>query len=174
MGAGDINELMRSIFRDYYIGSLLLWKGKDENFEALSCEAIYGFEGSDGRTDIVLDGQQRLTAMYYAFMAPDKPAPKRRNRFLYFIRVDHFMAEAYDDAFIYDWTRGGVNLLSDRTRQFETHMFPLSIVGAGGWELPNWVQVMSSTGVKRRRHSKELRPNLPRTMRRTRRSLAST
>ena len=25
----DINELMRSIFRDYYIGSLLLWKGKD-------------------------------------------------------------------------------------------------------------------------------------------------
>ena len=137
---GDINELMRSIFRDYYIGSLLLWKGKDENFKALSCEAIYGFEGSDDRTDIVLDGQQRLTAMYYAFMAPDKPAPKRRNRFLYFIRVDHFMDEAYDDAFIYDWTRGGVNLLSDRTRQFETHMFPLSIVGAGGWELPNWVQ----------------------------------
>ena len=61
----DIKELMSSIFRDYYIGSLLLWKGKDENFEALSCEAIYGFEGGDGRTDIVLDGQQRLTAMYY-------------------------------------------------------------------------------------------------------------
>ena len=51
----DIKELMRSIFRDYYIGSLLLWKGKDENFEALSCEAIYGFEGGDVRTDIVLD-----------------------------------------------------------------------------------------------------------------------
>ena len=24
----DISALMRSIFRDYYIGSLLLWKGK--------------------------------------------------------------------------------------------------------------------------------------------------
>ena len=136
----DIKELMSSIFRDYYIGSLLLWKGKDENFEALSCEAIYGFEGRDGRTDIVLDGQQRLTAMYYAFMAPNNPAPSRRNRFLYFIRVDRFMDEAHDDAFIYDWTRRGLNLLSDRTRQFEEHMFPLSVVGAGGWELPNWVQ----------------------------------
>ena len=136
----DIKELMSSIFRDYYIGSLLLWKGKDENFESLSCEAIYGFEGADGRTDIVLDGQQRLTAMYYAFMAPDKPAPSRRNRFLYFIKVDRFMDEAYDDAFIYDWTRGGLNLLSDRTRQFNEHIFPLSVVGAGGWELPNWVQ----------------------------------
>ena len=136
----DIKELMSSIFRDYYIGSLLLWKGKDENFEALSCEAIYGFEGGDGRTDIVLDGQQRLTAMYYAFMAPNKPAPNRRNRFLYFIKVDRFMDEAYDDAFIYDWTRRGLNLLSDRTRQFKEHMFPLSVVGAGGWELPNLVQ----------------------------------
>ena len=137
----DIRELMSSIFRDYYIGSLLLWKGKNENFEALSCEAIYGFEGGDGRTDIVLDGQQRLTAMYYAFMAPNKPVSKRRrNRFLYFIKVDRFMDEAYDDAFIYDWTRRGLNLLGDRARQFEEHMFPLSVVGAGGWELPNWVQ----------------------------------
>lgn len=136
----DINELMRSIFRDYYIGSLLLWKGKKENFEALCCEPIYGFAGRDGRTDIVLDGQQRLTAMYYAFMAPDRAAPRRRNRFLYFIKVDRFMEEAYDDAFVYDWTRRGLNLLKDRERQFEEHMFPLSVIGAGGWELPNWVQ----------------------------------
>ena len=136
----DINELMRSIFRDYYIGSLLLWKGKDENFDALSCEAIYGFEGRDGRTDIVLDGQQRLTAMYYAFMAPDISAPKRRNRFLYFIKVDRFMDEAYDDAFVYDWTRRGLNLLDDRNSQFGAHMFPLSVIGTGGWDLANWVQ----------------------------------
>ena len=41
----DIKELMRSIFLDYYIGSLLLWKGKKENFDALSCEDVYGFKG---------------------------------------------------------------------------------------------------------------------------------
>ncbi len=137
----DINELMRSIFRDYYIGSLLLWKGKNENFEALSCEPIYAFEGGDDRTDIVLDGQQRLTAMYYAFMAPNKPAPKRHNRFLYFIRVDLFMDEVHDEAFVYYWTRRGSNLLNNRTRQFEEHMFPLAVVGSDDhWALPNWAQ----------------------------------
>ena len=136
----DINELMRSIFRDYYIGSLLLWKGKNDTFRALSCEPIYGFEGSDRRTDIVLDGQQRLTAMYYAFVAPNRPTPNRRNRFLYFIRADLFMDEAYDEAFLYDWTRRGSNLLDDQARQFEEHMFPLSVIGAGVWDLPNWVQ----------------------------------
>lgn len=74
----DINDLMRSIFRDYYIGSLLLWKGKHSNFDALACEPVYGFSGNrDDREHIVLDGQQRLTAMYYTFMAPEDALPNR-------------------------------------------------------------------------------------------------
>ena len=136
----DISALMRSIFRDYYIGSLLLWKGKQANFEALACEPVYGFAGNGERTHIVLDGQQRLTAMYYAFIAPDEPAPRRRNRYLYFIRVDRFMEEAYDDAFEYDWTRRGLNVLQDEAQQFENHLFPLAVVGQSGWALANWVQ----------------------------------
>ena len=136
----DIRELMRSIFLDYYIGSLLLWKGTPESFDALACEPLYGFSGSEDPSHIVLDGQQRLTAMYYAFIAPDKPAPSRYNRFLYFIRVNRFMEEAYDQAFEYDWTRRGERLLSDQQAQFNSHMFPLAVVGQGGWALPNWVQ----------------------------------
>ncbi|MBO9323967.1 MAG: DUF262 domain-containing protein [Roseiflexus sp.] len=136
----DIRELMRSIFLDYYIGSLLLWRGKKESFEALACEPIYGFSGKGDPMYIVLDGQQRLTAMYYAFMAPNVPAPTRQNRFLYFIRVDKFTEEAYDEAFVYDWKQQGENLLADNDAQFETHMFPLAVVGQGGWALPNWVQ----------------------------------
>lgn len=136
----DIRDLLRSIFLDYYIGSLLLWKGKPENFAALASEPIYGYHGGGDPVHIVLDGQQRLTAMYYVFFAPDVPLPNRSNRFLYFIRVDRFMEEAYDEAFDYDWTRRGLNLLADQSAQYENHMFPVSVVGQGGWELPNWVQ----------------------------------
>ncbi|RMG42287.1 MAG: DUF262 domain-containing protein [Methanobacteriota archaeon] len=137
---GDIRDLMRSIFLDYYIGSLLLWKGKPENFKALACEPLYGFNGKSDPTHIVLDGQQRLTAMYYAFMAPDMPAPGRQNRFLFFIRVDKFMDEIYDEAFEYDWTRRGINLLDNKEDQYQSHMFPLAVIGQSGWALPNWVQ----------------------------------
>lgn len=136
----DIRHLMRSIFLDYYIGSLLLWRGKAESYEKLSCEPIYGFDGRGEPSHIVLDGQQRLTAIYYAFFAPDIPAPKRANRYLYFIRVDQLEAGNDEEAFIYDWTRRGINLLADREQQFARHMFPLAVIGAGGWELPNWVQ----------------------------------
>ena len=92
---------MRSIFLDYYIGSLLLWAGQEENFAALSCEPVYGYEDSAKPGYIVLDGQQRLTAMYYVFLAPDIALPARANRY-YYVRIDRFMAEEYDKAFEYD------------------------------------------------------------------------
>ncbi len=136
----DIRELMRSIFLDYYIGSLLLWKGKKESFDALACESLYGVPDSNNREHIVLDGQQRLTAMYYTFVAPDKPLPNRANRYVYFVRVDRFMAEVFDEAFDYEWSSRGPKLLADRALQFEEHLFPLAVIGQGGWELPNWVQ----------------------------------
>lgn len=136
----DIRDLMRSVFLDYYIGSLLLWRGKTENFDALACEPVYGFNGSGSPTHIVLDGQQRLTALYYAFVAPDVIVPTRSNRYLYFIRVNRFIEEDFDKAFEYDWTQRGPKLLTDRQAQFREHLFPLVIVGNGGWELFEWIQ----------------------------------
>ena len=147
----DIRDLMRSIFLDYYIGSLLLWKGKKENFEALSCEIIYGFDNTKGQQPwtytkgkpdcIVLDGQQRLTALYYAFVAPQVPMPNRASRAVYFVHVDKFMNEQYDEAFQYDWlSKRFDKILNNREIQYHEHVFPLSILGTGGWELYGWVQ----------------------------------
>ena len=139
----DISYLMRSIFLDYYIGSLLLWRGKRENFDALSCEDIYGYEGgsSNSRQYIVLDGQQRLTAMHYAFVAPSKNLPNRSSPARYFMRVDLFMAEAYDEAFSYEFASKKWNsIFSEPTIQFALHIFPMSTIGEDGWALSNWVQ----------------------------------
>jgi hypothetical protein len=70
---------MRSIFSDYYIGSLL-WKAKDENVELLACENLYGYAGKGSLEYVVLDGQHRLTAMYYAFVAPTNRLLSGRER----------------------------------------------------------------------------------------------
>ena len=147
----DINSLMRSIFLDYYIGSLLLWKGKKESFDALSCEIIYGFEnatdphpwhyGKGNSEHIVLDGQQRLTALYYAFVAPDVALPNRATRAVYFMHVDKFMAERYDEAFDYWWDSKNVRrIIAKPEEQYAGHIFPFGVVGTGGWDLFSWVQ----------------------------------
>lgn len=137
----DISDLMRSIFLDYYVGSLLLWKGKHENFAALACEAIYGHSGDGSPEHIVLDGQQRLTALYYACVAPDKPLPERAKRAIYFINVDRFMREEYDDAFSYEWmSKRTEKMTQEPLIQYREHIFPLSVIGAGGWAMPTWIQ----------------------------------
>lgn len=137
-----IRDLMRSIFLDYYIGTLLLWKGKPDNVKALSCESIEGYDASfGGRPEhIVLDGQQRLSAMHYAFMAPRMNAPARRSRYLYFIKIDRLLEEAYDDAFVYSWGDWGWGrrVLEDEEEQFRKHLLPLAIVGRSKWSLEDW------------------------------------
>ena len=151
-----IQDLMRSILLDYYIGSLLLWKGKKDNFEALSCEPMYGHNGNESPEYIVLDGQQRLTALYYVCFAPDKNLPNRASRYVYFVNVDKFMEEEHDEAFFYVWAPNRIKrLLGDRERQFAEHIFPLSIIGAGGWELFTWVQGYEQHWTKHAEEAKE-------------------
>lgn len=143
--ARDIRDLTRSIFRDYYIGSLLLWRGTKDNYESLSCEPIYGLTAGHPEY-IVLDGQQRLTAMNYAFVAPDEPLPGRKSRAMFFLRVDKFSDDA-DDAFGYFWTwnKAGPGqeavtyFFGKPEKQYRDHVFPLAIVGTGGWALFEWV-----------------------------------
>ena len=51
------------------------------------------------------------------------------------------MEESYDEAFKYDWTRRGINLLDDSSAQYDSHMFPVSVVGQRDWwALLDWVQ----------------------------------
>lgn len=137
----DIRELLKSVFLDYYIGSLLLWKGNKKNYQDLACEPIFGFEGTENPEYVVLDGQQRLTALHYAFLAPDTPLPNRASRAVYFLRVDKFMADEDEEAFHYDWLSKRIKkTLGDTNTQYANHIFPFSVIGADGWELPNWVQ----------------------------------
>ena len=136
-----IRALIRSIFQDYYIGSLLLWRGAPANSAALSCEPLFGVTKAGKADYIVLDGQQRLTAIHYAFFQPGMPLPGRVNSFFYYIDVDRFIDEDHQNAYQYDsFTKRWQAMMDDKTQQFENHVFPLSVIGAGGWDLLEWVK----------------------------------
>lgn len=97
-----ISELIRSIFLGYHIGSLLLWQTGEEQSSKMSLGPLYGVRARLGRTQsdatgasgpvVVLDGQQRLTALHYAFFAPDMGIPDRSTRPVeFFLHVGEFM-----------------------------------------------------------------------------------
>src|SRR5690606_14488313 len=83
----DVKDLIKSIFMDYYIGTLLLWEGKKKNYEILDCKPIFAFEGESNPDYIVLDGQQRLTALHYAIFQPHKVFRNKKSRFYFFINL---------------------------------------------------------------------------------------
>lgn len=137
----DVNGLITSIFMDYYIGTLLLWKASDENVRVLSCEGIKGYKGTLRPEHIVLDGQQRLTAMYFAFFNPDEPYPKRKSRCFFFMNIEALIEENFEDAFYYQWeTKYYKEFIETPSLQFEQNVLPLGVIGKGTWEIMDWIK----------------------------------
>src|SRR3989338_1068794 len=137
---GDVNDLIRSIFEDYYVGTLLLWRATKENLKFLHCEPIYGHTGDQKAEHIVLDGQQRLSALYYALFAPKANFPRRRLRYLFFVDLERLLEEDYEEAFHYFFGKEATGIISDEKQQFERHLFPLKIFGDAAHLWLKWLQ----------------------------------
>ena len=138
----DVQELLRSIFMDYYIGTLLLWKGNTKNYNSLSCQPIYGYEGINGDPRmIVLDGQQRLTAMHYAFFGPSANFPSRKNNLVFRIDVRLLLEEDFDNFIDYEFVSSKKleKRLKDPVEQYKTHSFPLEIL-QDSWDCDEWIK----------------------------------
>lgn len=137
----DVQDLIKSIFKDYYIGTLLLWKGSKGNFDVLTCKPIYGFNGDERAEQIVLDGQQRLTAMHYAFFAPAINFPERKNPFVYFLDITGILDEDFEGSIWYESkSKSTQKFLDDKNAQFDSHCFPLGVMSEGGWGISDWIK----------------------------------
>lgn len=80
-----VRDFLRSIFLNYYVGAFLLWDVRKE--KELDVMAIYGVDDHKGellKNSIILDGQQRITSLYYAIKSPDFPLTSDKNKKSYF------------------------------------------------------------------------------------------
>jgi hypothetical protein len=136
----DVADLLKSIFMDYYIGTLLFWKSTEENIEILNCESIYGFKGDLNPMHIVLDGQQRLSALYYAFYPQSVSFPKRKSICHFFINIDDLLEANFEEAFYYEWDSKRVRkLLEDKEEQYKNNILPISVL-TETFEFFNWLK----------------------------------
>jgi len=156
-GPWDVTELIKSIFEDYYIGTLLLWRSSKENTDYLSCQPIYGAPDKMDFDHIVLDGQQRLSALYYAFFAPDVKFPKRKSKFYYYFKIDKLLLENYDEAFFYDISSKKTDeVFNQKEKQFELKIFPLKLLSSGSFDIPKWIEEYKEYWLKQGSQTAEL------------------
>lgn len=127
-----IADLLTSLLRGYYIGSFLLLRSDPES-QPFAVRPILGANvASDKiRPDwLILDGQQRLTSLHYAFTAPDEPVRYTKHAYRFFIHLDHLL-DGNDDELVESVRFDQCSEWEEKTVQFQQRILPLK-------EIPTW------------------------------------
>ena len=93
----EVADLVRSIVRGYFIGSLLLLRC-DREQPAVRARSSCGAQSRQHREPrpelLILDGQQRLSSLIYALTAPDLSLKDSSQRRWFFVNLDVLLARA--------------------------------------------------------------------------------
>jgi hypothetical protein len=101
----DIRELLVSILGDYFIGSMLLLEHFKDNspFALRLIEGVKEINESAKMQSIVkilLDGQQRTSALFYALYEPDIPLKNRKSSYRFYLDLEKALKKEWNDAVI--------------------------------------------------------------------------
>ena len=101
-----IADLIRSILRGYFLGSLLLLDcdPKSPPFAPISLRGAKPKTVDLRPTQLVLDGQQRLTSLLYAMHAPDHGLKGSRRPRRFFLDLDLMTNDLEDDGIVFALT----------------------------------------------------------------------
>lgn len=98
----DVRELLVSILGNYFIGSILLLNQLEAN-APFALRLMEGVEKENRNAKIqpivkiVLDGQQRITALYYALYQPPINLKNRKATYRFYLDVDKILHNEVDD-----------------------------------------------------------------------------
>jgi hypothetical protein len=122
----EVADLIRSIIRGYFIGSLLLLRC-DPNNPPFAPEFLRGAQPSykEPRPEhLVLDGQQRLSSLMYALTAPDLSLKDSSARRWYFVNLDVLLDEPDSDEVVFDRSKRELRGLNNIETQYTQRLLP--------------------------------------------------
>jgi len=126
----EVADLVRSIVRGYFIGSLLLLRC-DKNNPPFAPIFLRGAEPAlrEPRPELlVLDGQQRLSSLIYALTAPDLSLKDSSQRRWYFLDLDLLLSEPDSDDIVFDRARRELRGLDTPEVQYEQRILPCTVL----------------------------------------------
>lgn len=128
----DITDLLISIIKRYFIGTFLLLRVDRDNIP-FAMRPITGVDKSEKELNpewMVLDGQQRITSLYYVFYAPDVPLKSTRYPYRFFLNLKKVSNGEIDDAIFSERSDFCGEYLKEKY-QFENCVIPFT-------EILNW------------------------------------
>lgn len=128
-----VSELFQSILQDYYTGLLLFWDLDEEKANQEQWDPVWGASIDDKPESAILDGQQRLSSLYYAIFNPEERFPSRKSYYVFYLDLVKALNEDYEDAIPYQYfSKNHQNWsdLKDKDEWIEEGRVPLCILSA--------------------------------------------
>jgi hypothetical protein len=126
----DVADLVRSIVRGYFIGSLLLLRCDPAN-PPFAPEYLRGSkpDTTEAKPELlVLDGQQRLSSLIYALTAPDLSLKDSTQRRWFFVDLDVLLNEPDSDDVVFDRSLRELRGLDTPEEQFAQRKLPCTVL----------------------------------------------
>jgi len=123
----EVADLVRSIIRGYFIGSLLLLRCDANNppFAPVFLRGHHSPTAEPAPELLILDGQQRLSSLIYALTAPDLSLKDSSQRRWFFVDLDQLLEDPDDDGVVFDRSKRELRgLLDDVEKQYEQRLLP--------------------------------------------------
>lgn len=129
-----VSELFESILQNYYTGLLLFWELDEHRAQQEKWDPVWGATTSEEPDMAVLDGQQRLSSLYYAIHNPEKRFPNRKSFYLFSVDLVKVLNQEYDESVTYSWNTKNYEswgeLRANRGSWIESGEVPLCILSA--------------------------------------------
>ena len=126
----EVADLVRSIIRGYFIGSLLLLRC-DPNNPPFAPVFLRGSKPAVAIRDpsyLILDGQQRLSSLIYALTAPDLSLKDSSQRRWFFVNLDVLLNEPDSDEVVFDRAKRELRGLETAETQYAQRMLPCTVL----------------------------------------------
>lgn len=122
----EVADLVRSIVRGYFIGSLLLLRCDPNNppFAPIFLRGALPPLAAPHPELLILDGQQRLSSLIYALTAPDLSLKDSSQRRWFFVNLDLLLNEPDNDEVVFDRSHRELRGLDVREVQFQQRVLP--------------------------------------------------
>lgn len=126
-----VSALFNSMLHESYAGTVLLWLLGDPERELKMWEPLWGAKKSDRPIKAVLDGQQRLSSLYYALYAPAKKFPNRDSYYYFFIDLKQMILDNEEENIIYKFYSKPKDMSSfknDKEDLIQKNLFPVCLL----------------------------------------------
>lgn len=122
----EVADLMRSILRRYFIGSLLLLRCDPQQppFAPIFLRGAKPLFQQPRPEILVLDGQQRLTALLYALTAPDLPLKDTNQRRWFFVDLNLLLTDPENNEIVFERSKKDLDGLERPEVQYQQRVLP--------------------------------------------------